>query len=171
MSADHAGIKGEFNQLAGPSTMAAYSKGKLYFHGGASLQECVVPVMEIKLKQTQPAIQTAEVTLSYKKDAKTITSRRPIIGISVSSTDMFSQSESFEILLEAQARAGRVVGEAKVGGVVNAATRTVSLMPGESQKVTVIMDDDFEGSFTVKALNPNTLEVLATLKLKTDYMV
>lgn len=172
MSASQAGIKGEFSQLAGPSTMAAYSKGKLYFHGGASLQECVVPVMEVKLKtQTQPAAQQAVVTLSYKRGAKTITSRRPIIEVSVTSDDIFAQAENFEILLEAQSKSGDVVGEAKVGGVVNAATRTVSLQPGDSQKVTIIMDDEFEGAFTVKALNPNTLAEFANIKLKTDYMV
>ena len=49
MPANQAGIKGDYSQLAGPSTMAAYSRGKLYFHGGASLPECVVPVMEVKL--------------------------------------------------------------------------------------------------------------------------
>jgi hypothetical protein len=59
--------------------MAAYSKGKLYFHGGASLQECVVPVMEIKLKGQARVAQQTEVSLRYKKGAKSITSRRPVI--------------------------------------------------------------------------------------------
>jgi len=172
MQASQAGVKGEFSHLAGPRTMAAYSKGKLYFHGGASLQECVVPVMEVKLTaQKQPASQQASVTLTYKKGAKNITSRRPVIEAAVTSDDMFAQAENFEILLEAQNKAGDVVGEAKVGGVVNAATRTVSLQPGDCQKVTLIMDDEFEGAFIIKALNPNTLAEYANIKLKTDYMV
>ncbi len=171
MPAIQAGIKGDFSHISGPNTMAAYSKGKLYFHGGASLQECVVPVMEVKLKaQEQPAIHQAVVTLSYKKGATAITTRRPVVGISITSDDMFSQAESFEILLEAQKRNGDIIGEAKVGGVVNAATRTVTLQPGESQKVTLIMDDSFEGAFNVKALNPNTLAEYTKIKLKTDYM-
>jgi hypothetical protein len=172
MSANQAGIKGDYSHLAGPSTMAAYSKGKLYFHGGASLQECVVPVMEVKLKaQTQPSVKQAAVKLTYKRGAKAITSRRPVIELSIDSEDMFAKAENFEILLEAQNKAGDVVGEAKIGGVVNAATRTVSLQPGDIQKVTIIMDDDFEGAFTIKALNPNTLAEFASVKLKTDYMV
>lgn len=172
MPANQAGIKGEFSQLTGPLTMAAYCKGKMYFHGGASLQECVVPVMEVKLKaQTQPSVKQASVTLTYKRGAKAITSRRPVIELSVESEDMFASAENFEILLEAQNKAGDVIGEAKVGGVVNAATRTVSLQPGDSQKVTIIMDDEFEGAFTIKALNPNTLAEFASIKLKTDYMV
>lgn len=167
MPANQAGIKGDYSQLAGPRTMAAYSRGKLYFHGGASLQECVVPVMEVKLKGKAKATQQTVVTLSYKKDAKAITSRRPIVELSVTSDDLFAQTE---ILLEAHNEAGDVIGEAKIGGVVNAATRTVSLQPGDSQKVTIIMDDDFEGAFIIKALNPNTLAEFTQLKLKTNYL-
>jgi len=168
MPANQAGIKGEFSQLAGPKTMAAYCRGKLYFHGGASLQECVVPVMEIKLKAPTKSIATQTfVTLSYKKGAKSITTLRPVIEISVTSDDLFAQ---IEVLIEAQNSAGDVIGEAKVGGVVNAATRTVSLQQGESKKVAIIMDDEFKGPFTIKALNPNTLAEFANIKLKTDYM-
>ena len=167
MPASQAGIKGDYSHLAGPSTMAAYSKGKLYFHGGASLQECVVPVMEVKLKARAKATQKTVVSLSYKSGAKAITSRRPVIELSVTSDDMFAQTE---ILLEAHSDAGDVIGEAKIGGVVNAATRTVSLQPGDSQKITIIMDDDFEGSFTIKALNPNTLAEFSHIKLKTNYL-
>lgn len=169
MPASKAGIKGDYSHVAGPSTMAAYSKGKLYFHGGASLQECVVPVMEIKLTnkgQKKEAITTVE--LLYKNGANTITSRRPSIEIQTSSNDLFAQ---MEILLEAQDAEGRVIGEAKIGGVVNAATRTLKMQAGDKEKVTLIMDDDFEGSFTIKALNPNTLVEYAKIKLKTDYTV
>ena len=73
-------------------------------------------------------------------------------------------------MIEAQNCSGEVIGEAKTGGAVNAATRTVSLQPGDSQKVTIIMDDDFEGSFIIKALNPNTLAEFANIKLKTNYL-
>jgi hypothetical protein len=107
------------------------------------------------------------VSLSYKNGAKAITSRRPIVELSVTSDDLFAQTE---ILLEAQSDAGDVIGEAKIGGIVNAATRTVSLQPGDSQKVTIIMDDDFEGAFTIKALNPNTLAEFTHIKLKTNYL-
>lgn len=167
MPASQAGIKGDYSHLAGPRTMAAYSKGKLYFHGGASLQECVVPVMEVKLKAQSKVTQKTVVSLNYKNGAKVITSRRPVIELSVTSDELFAQTE---ILLEAHSDPGEVIGEAKIGGVVNAATRTVSLQPGDSQKITIIMDDDFEGAFTIKALNPNTLAELTYIKLKTNYL-
>jgi hypothetical protein len=113
------------------------------------------------------ATQKIVVVLSYKNGAKVITSRRPVIELAVTSDDMFAQTE---ILLEAHSEAGEVVGEAKIGGVVNAATRTVSLQPSDSQKITIIMDDDFEGAFTIKALNPNTLAEFTHIKLKTNYL-
>jgi hypothetical protein len=167
MPASKAGIKGDYSHVAGPSTMAAYRAGKLYFHGGASIQECVVPVMEVKLKAQAKTTQKTVVSLVYKNGAKAITSRRPSIELAVTSDDLFAQTE---ILLEAHSDAGDVIGEAKIGGVVNAATRTVSIQPGDSQKITIIMDDDFEGAFTIKALNPNTLAEFAHIKLKTNYL-
>ena len=128
--------------------------------------------MEIKLKTpTKPGPDQVVVTLSYKNGAKSITSRRPVIQVDITSDDLFSQNEIFEILLEAQNKDSDVIGEAKLGGVVNAASRTISLQPGDSQKVTIIMDEEFEGAFTIKALNPNTLVEFAKIKLKTDYIV
>ena len=33
------------------------------------------------------------------------------------------------------------------------------------------LDDDFEGAFTIKALNPNTLAEYSKINLKTNYVV
>ena len=85
--------------------------------------------------------------------------------------ELFSQGEDFEILLEAHDKKGEVVGEAKHGDVVNAATGTVTLKPGEKVKVPVKMLQGWEGKFTLKALDPKTFTVYASLELKTDYMV
>jgi len=85
--------------------------------------------------------------------------------------DIFSQAADFEILLEAQDKKGNVVGEAKAGGLVNPATGTLTLKPGERVQVTLKMQMDFEGKFIVKALNPTTLAVYCSLALETDYTV
>ncbi|MCP8687154.1 PglZ domain-containing protein [Marinobacterium sedimentorum] len=172
MSAEKAGIRGDFSQLAGPRSMAAYRSGLLYYHGGASLQECVVPVLEIQLKAAaQPAIQQASVVLSYKNGAKRITTPMPVIELSVETQDMFSVGNGFEVLLEAQDKKGEVVGEAKPGGAVNAATGSITLQPGEKAKIMLRMQKGFEGKFKVKALNPTTLAVYCQLELETDYLV
>jgi len=57
--------------------------------------------------------------------------------------------------------------------MVNPATGAITLKAGESVKVTLKMlaAEEFEGAFTVKAIDPKTLAILASLDLKTDYMV
>ena len=171
MAAEKAGIPGDFAQFGGPRSMAPYRKGMLYFHGGASLQEAVVPVITAKLSaEAQPAVEQARVILSYKNGATRVTTLLPVVEVLLEA-ELFSQGEDFEILLEAHDKKGEVVGEAKHGDVVNAATGTVTLQPGEQVKVPVKMSPDYEGKFTLKALDPKTFTVYAALELKTDYMV
>jgi hypothetical protein len=166
------GIRGDFAQYAAPKTLAAYRNGLSYYHGGASLQECVVPVISIQLKLTaQPDLQKATVTISYKNGAKSITTRMPVIDLAVDSGELFSAGNDFEILLEAYNSNGDVVGEAKAAGAVNPATGTLSLKPGDKVQVTIKMQMEFEGKFKIKALNPATYTVYCQLDLETNYAV
>lgn len=63
------------------------------------------------------------------------------------------------------------MGEPRPGGEVDPATHTLTLTPGQRQSVALRMDPDFEGKFTVKALNPTTLAAYGMLGLETDYTV
>lgn len=172
MAADKLGIRGDFAKLAGPLSLAAYRNGLLYYHGGASLQECVVPVITMQLKEpAQPSLTKASVSLSYKNGAKRVTTRVPVIDVTVDAADMFSTDSVFEILLEAHNSKGDVVGEAKAGGPVNPATGTLTLHAGEKAQVTLRMQMEFEGKFKVKALNPKTNAIYAQIELETDYTV
>ncbi|MEI6260315.1 MAG: PglZ domain-containing protein [Deltaproteobacteria bacterium] len=169
---DKAGIRGDYANFATPRSMAPYRNGLLYFHGGASLPEAVVPVLVVKLESTfQPHIRQFSVELSYKGGAKRITTRRPVVEVIPRAEDLFSRRSDFEIMLEAQDAKGNVVGEAKPGGVVNPATRTITLKPDKCESITLCMLDDFEGSFTIKVLDPSTLKSYKDLKLETDYTV
>jgi hypothetical protein len=172
LPAEKAGVRGDFAKLGGPRSMAPYRKGLLYFHGGASLQEAVVPVITVRLKQAQqPQLAAVTVTLSYKNGAKRITTRLPVVDLAVEGENIFSLGETFEILLEAHTKKGEIVGEAKRGGPVDVATGTVTLKPGGKVQVTVKMALEFEGKFTLKALNPVTMAQYAALDLETDYAV
>ena len=172
MSADKLGIRGDFAKFAGPQTLAAYRAGLLYYHGGASLQECVVPVITMQLKvPAQPCVEKAAVTISYKNGQKYISTRVPVIDVAVDSADIFSVESDFEILLEAHDSKGEVVGEAKAGGVVNPATGTLTLKAGEKVQVTLKMQMEFEGKFKVKALDPKTSKIHCQVDLETDYTV
>ena len=171
IAAEKVGIRGDFARFAGPRSMAPYRRGLRYFHGGASLQEGLVPVLIVRLRRIKPEVAKASITLSYKNDAKRITTRLPVVSLLVETSDMFWLHSDFEILLEAQDRKGKVVGEAKPGGPVNATTGTITLKPGQPEQVAVRMDPEYEGKFTLKALNPVTLTAYATLDLETDYAV
>lgn len=173
ISAEKVGIRGDFAQAAMPRTMAPYRSGHLYFHGGASLAEAVVPVLVARLEtaaQTDPP--GIRIKLNYKNGAKRITTRLPVIEVTLEAQDLFSMQVSLEVLLEAQDSKGNVVGEPRPGDDVNPSTRTVTLTNGQSRRIVLRMDDDFRGKFTVKALHPATLALAAPrseISLETDY--
>ncbi|MBW8191425.1 PglZ domain-containing protein [Neiella marina] len=181
LSSNNVGIKSNIQTFAGPRSLSPYRRGKLYYHGGLSLQECLLPVIEITLKPNViKGGQTANVKLDYKKGAKRITTRFAVIELTLESlsADLFGGAddlEATEVLLEAHSGTGKnlqVVGEARPGEYVNAATGTVTLEPGETIKVTLKMDPEFEGSFKVKAIDPVTNTMLGSaLELQTDYAV
>ena len=169
--AAHAGIRGDFAQVAFPRALVPYKAGVGYFHGGASLQESLVPVITVQLPAaTQSEGVKPSVELKYKRGAKRITTRLPVVDVSAAGEDLFAQNLAIEILVEAQDRSGNVVGEAKPGGVVNPATGTISVKPNSSVKVPIRMLDEYRGKFTLKALDPATVVVLASIELETDYL-
>lgn len=176
LAAEKLGIRGDFKQVALPRSMAPYRKGHLYFHGGASLAEAVVPVLVARLDAGGPAERAAvKVDLNYKSGAKRITTRMPVVEVvllseDMHSQDMFPQEIGIEVLLEALDSKGNVVGEPRTGADVNPATRTINLLPNQRKQIALRMDDEFRGKFTVKALNPTTLAALASLPLETDYV-
>lgn len=174
MSSESLGIRGDFSQVALPKAMVAYRAGLSYFHGGASLQEALVPVISIRIRVPEKKVETPlSVLLNYKRGGKRITTRLPVIEVSLTGqSSLFSGEQAIEIILEAHGPRGKVVGEAKPGGAVNPATRTIHVKPGEILQVTMKMDLDYEGKFSIKALDPSTLAALgSSLDLETDYTV
>lgn len=172
ISAEKAGIRGDFECFGAPRSMAPYRKGLKFFHGGPSLQEAVVPAITVSLQDhTEREDARASVLLSYKGGAKRITTRLPVVDLAVETTDMFSQGADFEVLLEAHDRQGKVVGEARKGDPVDPATGTLTLKPGQHRQVTIRMDMEFEGKFTLRAFNPVTMAAYASIDLETDYAV
>lgn len=173
LPAERVGIRGTVVSYACPRSLAPYRNGLRYFHSGASLQELVVPVLVVRLgSPTSHFEQKPQVTLSYKQGTtKRITTRLPAIDVEVECADLFATGGVTEFLLEAQDGKGNVVGEARPGDAVNAATGRITLKHGEQVRVTLKMLRDFEGRFTVKAVNPVTLAVYQSLALETDYTV
>ncbi|MCL4264721.1 MAG: PglZ domain-containing protein [Anaerolineae bacterium] len=170
LPATHLGIRGDFNQAAGPRAMVAYKAGQVYFHGGASLPETVVPVIGIQLRVAEETVgQHPTITINYKRGGSHINTVVPVFEITAGFGDLFSQGSPVEILLEAQDKKGNVVGEAKPGEAVNPATRIISVQPGQRVKVTLKMDEQYEGKFSVKALDPTTLTTFSKVEMETNY--
>ena len=172
IAAEKVSIRGNFSIFCAPRSMAPYRRGLHFFHGGPSLQEAIVPVITVKLQESAGAESpVATVHLFYKSGAKRITTRLPVVDLLVESGDLFSQEAESEIMLEAHDSNGNVVGEAKRGDPVNPATGTLTLKSGHHQQVTIRMNLEFEGKFTLKALNPVTMAAYASIRLETDYAV
>ena len=172
MPAEKLGIRGDFACFGGPRSLAPYRRGLRFFHGGVSLQEAIVPAITVALQDhSGREAPVATVRLTYKNGAKRITTRLPVVDLAVESSDMFAQGEDLEILLEAHDRKGNVVGEARKGDPVDPATGTLTLKPGQQKQVTIRMDMEFEGKFTLKAFNPVTMTAYASIDLETDYAV
>ncbi|HZK55559.1 MAG TPA: PglZ domain-containing protein [Desulfosporosinus sp.] len=170
MPAQMAGIRGDIPQIAGPRGLVPYRSGMVYFHGGVSLQELILPVIVVRLEVEKQDFRNPNVTVSYKNGSKRITTRLPVIDIILQDVGLFDKNVDLEILLEADSK-GNVVGEAKSGGRVNPAIGTITLKPGEHIQVTMKMQADYEGKFAIKALNPTTLTAYCKIDLETDYVV
>lgn len=173
LPAEQVGLRGAFQQVSGPRGLVCFRAGQAYFHGGASLQECVAPVIAIHLSPNSPEAQKPKIRLDYKNGAQRITTRLPVVDLfsDEKQMDLFQAENETELLIEAHSPQGDVVGEAKAGGVVNPATGAVALKEGGHVRVTLKMDETYEGSFTVKAMDPATFTVYGQMTLKTDYVV
>jgi hypothetical protein len=166
------GIRSDVAKLAGPRSIVPYRGGMPYYHGGVSLQEAIVPVLLVNLKtEKKHEISKILVILNYKNGKKSINTRMPVIDLNVTSGSLFSTGKDFEILLEAHDKKGNIVGEVKSGTAVNPATGTLVMQPGQQEQIILKMQEEYEGKFTIKALNPVTLELYCKLDLKTDYTV
>ncbi|MBM4289136.1 MAG: PglZ domain-containing protein [Deltaproteobacteria bacterium] len=162
------GIRGDFENYAVPLTFATFVKGRLYCHGGLSLQEAVVPLIVVDMATIEKEHSRAEVKLKYKgKTSGAINIRMPMIEVSVTQRGIFE--EEMEVALAAYDKK-KVVGEVIPGQHVNPATNRVKIRSGESLKVPLRMDEDFQGAFEVKATDPETGVILDSIKLRTDYL-
>jgi hypothetical protein len=171
LAADKLGIRGDFAQAAGPRALVAYRAGETYLHGGASLQEAVVPYLVLKLETAVgDANEVPEVTLNYKRSR--ITMQRPVLDIQIGPvSSLLALGKEIELLIEAHDAEDNVVGQVQGGDGFDSMTGLIRLRPNTAGKITLSMNRTFEGSFVVKALDPALYTTYATLSLKTDYMV
>ena len=171
---EQVGIQGDIESYLVPRSFGTFNKRHPYFHEGLSLQEAVTPVIEVDLGNQEAAVHaTLDVQLRYRGEASgTVTTRRPVLDVSVFGGELFSSEVSFR--LEARAKVGEketVVGEAASCAYVDPATGVVKLKAGQAAKVPLRLVEDFTGAMEVRAVDAETgLTYGLPLKLKAEIL-
>ena len=168
------GIRGDFESYAVPRSFGTFSRRVPYFHEGLSLQECVLPVLAVRLKKEPGAMPASiEVQISYKAGkSNQVTTRLPLIDVSVFAGDIFDSGE-IELRVEAwgkDAATGqeRIIGEPASSDHVHPATGLVRVKPGQAIKVPIRLEEGFNGAFEVRVYDPETRVTYGeALRLKT----
>ena len=142
--------------------MVPYRAGEWYFHGGASLQEAVVPVIAVRMQEADDKfVPQAKITLSYKRGATKITTRLPVIVRFRRRLPIFSRwVQHLRCLWKPTTKRTMLLARSNWAAWSTLPRRTLSIKPGQTLAVTLRMDLEFEGNFTVKALDPVHLDDL-----------
>lgn len=167
LTPEQLGIKSDASQFFFLKNYAVYQRGTKFFHEGLSLQEIITPCLTFRPIKKK-AKEEIQINLSYKgKSIGYVTTRRPAIEIASFGDSLFT--EAIDVAIEA------IAGEVKIGDPahsehVNATTGYVEIIPGQSLKVNLALDEDYEGKFTVFAKSPSTGVILSQIELETDYL-
>jgi len=164
------GVHGDLTHLVMPASLGAFKTGATFMHSGLSLQECIIPIVTVELRASDAASRpAANLQLQYRGGStKQITTRRPMIEVMLFQSDMFG-GETIQLSLEAKT-GKRVVGEVAPNPNVDPTTGLVTIAAGAALKIPLRMEEQFEGEFTVTAVDPVTQVTYAKLKLQTDYI-
>jgi hypothetical protein len=171
-SKDEVGIQGDIANFVVPRSFGTFNKRHPYFHGGLSLPEAVLPVLSVELGNEAADVQPAmDVQLRYRGETSgTITTRRPVLDISVFGGELFAGEVAFRLEAKAKTTTGEaVVGEAASCAFVDPATGVVRVKTGQAVKVPLRIVEDFNGLMEVRAIDAETgVTYGAPLKLKTE---
>jgi hypothetical protein len=169
VDAAHVGIRGDVARYVAAGGLATFTKGVRYFHEGLSLQECVLPVVQVELKPLKTAAIAVELLLTYRgTKTGTVTTLRPSVEVSMPSSDLF-QPADVSFVLEGFDLDGRKVAEVASSPLADPATGEVRMLRGQSIKVPIRILEGFNGQIELHAAHPSTGEIFATLKLATDF--
>jgi hypothetical protein len=147
---------------------AVFEKNLQYFHEGISLQEAIVPIIEIATNNynTQKEV---EITLTYRgKSEGFVTTRRPLIELMCFQEGNLG-FDPITIKIEAIAD-NKIIGEAIGAEEVNSLTKLVEVFPQKAYKIPLGLLDDFEGKFKVVASDPLSGKQFSVIDLETNYL-
>lgn len=164
LTPDDLGANINVMKISYAKNFTVFSRGDVFYHEGLSLQENVVPIITVKLQEEKKQ-QAFHVDLLYKgKKEGTVYSRRPIIDINTTFSDLFADDVNIRITISGDN--GVTIGKPE-GKFYNNVTELVDIPSGATaiRQPISIKDDYHGGSITITALHPETNATLSTLKL------
>ena len=170
-SAPTLGIHGDVSDVAVPTGFRVYARDAEFFHEGISLQECIVPLVTLRVRdQPLSARQGGErVEVIYKRDL--FTSR--IIGLKLRLDALLTP----EVLVRVEAFDGLGAKATKVGEAVDCDARDertgfIRLHRDEETQVPLRIEDNFRGrQVEIRVVNADGPEVVfGRLTLKNGIM-
>ena len=163
------GIKTDVYRFAFAKQYGVYEKNTIYFHEGLSLQENIVPIVQVTLNSNKQQDSFAlDLTYKGKKDG-VVRINRPLIEICLRGTDSLFMPEKcimrIMILNDHNKEVGHVVGST----FFDETTELITI-PGGCEKVkqAIELDEGLQGDIIVTALDPDTNATMATLRLQTE---
>lgn len=167
-SSTNIGITSSIEQFQFLKNYAVFEKNTQYFHEGISLQEAIVPIIEISMSKASEQ-SGIEITLTYKgKTEGEVTTLRPVIDLMCFQEGNMGL-DPISIKIEAISN-GDIIGEPKGSEEVNSLTKLVEVYPSRAHKIPIALRDDFEGNFKIVASDPISGKEFATLELITNYL-
>jgi len=167
-TAQKIGIKSAIKDFVFLKGYAVFEKNTTYFHEGLSLQENIVPIINLS-KIVAKKEEHININITYKgKTTGVITSRRPSVEIA-SFIEGKLGLESIAVRMEAVA-GNKIVGKPTSDEKVNETTKLIEILPGQSYKIALDMDTNFEGEFEVRITDPVSNKLYSSLTLITDYI-
>ena len=167
-NASNIGVNSTVDQFQFLKNFAVFEKSTQFFHEGISLQEAIVPIIEVTTSNS--SVQAGiEITLTYRgKSENSVTTRRPIIDLMCFQEGNMG-FDPISIKIEAKADS-IVIGEPVESEEVNSLTKLVEVYPQRAHKIPFALSDNFEGKFQIIASDPVTAKEFATLSLETNYL-
>ena len=166
-----AGIRSDLPLYVCPAGLATYTAGITYFHGGLSLQENLLPVIQVDLKaaKTRSGSERVQINLSYRgATTGRVTSLVPSIELAYPASDLFGPP-SVRLILQGFDKKGTIIANPAASPMVDPTTGEIHLDRGKAIKIPLRIQEGYEGDITVQAADPSSGLAHATLKLTTDF--
>jgi hypothetical protein len=159
--AEHISIHGDVKEFITPSGFGVFSAGTGYFHGGLSLQEAIIPVIDFRAKVMQE-IQASGDLLEIHYRSNTFTSH--VIGLKIWYASVVSQST--RVFVEVYSGSEQV-GEAADCDARDPISHEITLVAGQETAVPILINSEFKGDkIQVRVIDLDSPLILASLELK-----